>query len=48
VHVLGLNPHVTNSDNLMSTPTANSTNPPPDLTAGQSANVVGDAAVESC
>jgi hypothetical protein len=32
----------------MSTPTANITNPPPDLTAGQSANVVGDAAVESC
>lgn len=48
VHVMGLNPHVANSDNLMSTPTANITNPPPDLTAGQAANVAGDAAVESC
>ena len=48
VHVMGLNPHVSNSDNLMSTPTASITNPPPDLTDGQCNNVVADPAVESC
>jgi hypothetical protein len=49
VHVMGLNPHVSNSDNLMSTPTANITNPPPDLTNSQSNNVLNDNDMEdSC
>lgn len=48
VHVMGLNPHVGNSDNLMSTPTASITNLPPDLTTGQCNKVTGDAAIESC
>jgi hypothetical protein len=48
VHVLGLNPHVGNSDNLMSTPTSSITNPPPDLTNAQANNVESDPAVESC
>ena len=48
VHVMGLNPHVSSSNNLMSTPTASITNPPPDLTATQSSNVANDAAIESC
>jgi len=48
VHVMGLNPHVSDSDNLMSTPTASITNPPPDLTISQCGNVVADPAIESC
>lgn len=48
VHVMGLNAHVGDSDNLMSTPTASITNAPPDLTNGQCFNVVSDAAIESC
>ena len=48
VHVLGLNPHVGNSDNLMSTPTSSITNPPPDLTNAQANNVESDPSVESC
>ncbi len=48
VHVVGLNPHVGNSDNLMSTPTSAITNLPPDLTNGQANNVESDPSVESC
>jgi hypothetical protein len=48
VHILGLNPHVGNSDNLMSTPTSSITNPPPDLTNAQANNVETDPSVESC
>ncbi|MFQ5525444.1 MAG: hypothetical protein ACE5GX_04215 [Thermoanaerobaculia bacterium] len=48
VHVVGLNAHVTNSDNLMSTPTASITNPPPDMTNGQCFRFISDPTVESC
>jgi hypothetical protein len=48
VHVMGLNAHVSDSDFLMSTPTASITNPPPDLTTSQCNNVVADPAIESC
>ena len=46
-HVVGSNPHVTNSDNLMFTPTANITNPPPDLTNDQCTRILGDPALFS-
>lgn len=48
VHVVGLNAHVSDSDNLMSTPTASITNPPPDMTNNQCNRFVGDDAIESC
>lgn len=44
-HVVGDNSHVSDSDNLMSTPTANITNPPPDLTADQTARILDDPAL---
>jgi hypothetical protein len=47
-HVVGDNAHVGNSDNLMFTPTANITNPPPDLTNGQCNRIGNDPDIESC
>lgn len=47
-HVVGDNSHVSNSDNLMSTPTANITNPPPDLTEGQCNRIEDDPDIEEC
>ena len=47
-HVVGDNNHVGNSNNLMFTPTANITNPPPDLTNGQCNRINGDPDMESC
>ncbi|MEL6231754.1 MAG: hypothetical protein AAFR24_17750 [Cyanobacteria bacterium J06627_3] len=47
-HVVGDNSHVANSDNLMSTPTANITNLPPDLTSSQSGRINNDPDVETC
>lgn len=44
-HIVGDNRHVTDSDNLMSTPTANITNLPPDLTADQCARILRDPAL---
>lgn len=41
-HVMGRNRHVTNSDNLMFTPTANITNTPPDLTNDQCERIIDD------
>jgi hypothetical protein len=45
-HVLGRNRHVSDTDNLMFTPTANITNPPPDLTQTQCDRVIDDPDVE--
>lgn len=47
-HVVGDNGHVSDSDNLMSTPTASITNPPPDLTNSQSGRINNDPDVETC
>ena len=47
-HVVGDNSHVSNSNNLMFTPTANITNPPPDLSNSQCNNISGDSDIESC
>jgi hypothetical protein len=47
-HVIGDNAHVTNSNNLMFTPTANITNPPPDLTDSQCERILDDPDMESC
>lgn len=47
-HVVGDNSHVSNSDNLMSTPTANITNLPADLNNGQCNRIGNDNAIESC
>lgn len=44
-HVVGLNPHVTDSDNLMFTPTSGITNPPPDLDPDQRARILNDPAL---
>lgn len=44
-HVVGRNPHVSDSDNLMSTPTASITNAPPDLNADQTARILDDPAL---
>lgn len=46
-HVVGGNSHVANSDNLMFTPTAGITNPPPDLTDDQRRRIVADPALLS-
>jgi hypothetical protein len=47
-HVVGDNPHVTNSNNLMFTPTANITNLPPNLTNTQCNRITGDPDMERC
>lgn len=47
-HVVGDNSHVGNSNNLMFTPTANITNPPPDLTEGQCNRIEDDPDMEEC
>lgn len=47
-HVVGDLSHVTNTNNLMSTPTANITNPPPDLTNAQVEDVLDDPDIEQC
>lgn len=47
-HVIGDNSHVGNSNNLMFTPTANITNPPPDLTNGQCNRILDDPDMEDC
>jgi hypothetical protein len=47
-HVVGDNPHVTNSNNLMFTPTANITNLPPNLTNAQCNRITGDPDMERC
>lgn len=47
-HVIGDNSHSSNSNNLMFTPTANITNPPPDLTNGQCDNIEDDPDIEDC
>ena len=47
-HVVGDNSHVGNSNNLMFTPTANITNPPPDLTTGQCNKIGNDPDIETC
>ena len=47
-HVVGDLSHVSNSDNLMSTPTANITNLPADLTNSQCQDVQNDPDMESC
>lgn len=47
-HVVGDNSHVSNTDNLMVSNTGTITNPPPDLTNGQSNRINGDPAVEEC
>lgn len=44
-HVIGRNPHVTDTDNLMFTRTSGITNPPPDLNAEQCARIVDDPAL---
>jgi hypothetical protein len=44
-HVVGRNAHVGDSDNLMSTPTASITNPPPDLEPDQTSRILNDAAL---
>ena len=46
-HVVGTNFHVGDSDNLMFTPTASITNPPPDLTEDQCRRILGDPALLS-
>ncbi len=46
-HVVGRNVHVGNSDNLMFTPTANITNPPPDLDDDQVRRILADPALVS-
>jgi len=47
-HVVGDNRHVSNSDNLMSTPTASITNLPADLSSSQCDDILDDPDVESC
>jgi hypothetical protein len=47
-HVVGDNPHFSNTDNLMISNTGTITNPPPNLTSGQCSNINGDPAIESC
>lgn len=47
-HVIGDNGHTSDSDNLMSTPTASITNPPPDLTNSQEDRILDDPDVEQC
>jgi hypothetical protein len=47
-HVVGDLRHVTNRNNLMFTPTANITNPPPDLTNSQVDDVLDDPDIEQC
>jgi hypothetical protein len=47
-HVVGDNRHVSNSDNLMSTPTASITNLPADLTNSQCDDILADPDMESC
>lgn len=47
-HVVGRNTHVGDSNNLMSTPTANITNPPPDLTDAQRDRILDDPAIRRC
>jgi hypothetical protein len=46
-HVVGQNVHVGDSDNLMFTPTAGITNPPPDLTDDQQRRILADPALLS-
>jgi hypothetical protein len=47
-HVVGDNPHETDTDNLMLNNTGNITNPPPDLTSSQCERINNDPAIESC
>ena len=47
-HVVGDNGHVSNSSNLMFTPTAAITSPPPDLTTGQCNRIGKDPDIETC
>lgn len=47
-HVVGDNEHQDNSNNLMFTPTANITSPPPNLNNNQCQRIEGDDDVESC
>ena len=47
-HVVGDNRHVTVTDNLMFTPTANITNPPPDLTDNQCKRIGNDSDMARC
>lgn len=47
-HVVGDNSHVSDSDNLMSIPTASITNPPPDLTDAQCNRIHADPDMERC
>ena len=47
-HVVGDNSHVSSSDNLMSTPTANITNLPADLSNSQCDDILADPDMESC
>jgi len=47
-HVVGDNGHNSNTDNLMISNTGTITNPPPDLTNGQSNNINDDPAIEEC
>lgn len=44
-HVVGANPHVGNTDNLMFGNTGQITNPPPELTAEQCARILDDPAL---
>jgi hypothetical protein len=46
-HVVGHNPHVGDSDNLMFTPTSSITNPPPDLSDDQRTRILQDPALLS-
>jgi hypothetical protein len=47
-HVVGNNPHVTDTDNLMFRNTGAITNPPPELTGGQCDRIRGDEAMQEC
>jgi hypothetical protein len=44
-HVVGDNRHVSDSDNLMFTPTSGITNPPPDINPDQRARILNDPAL---
>ena len=47
-HVVGDNPHETDTDNLMFNNTGSITNPPPDLTADQCQRIGSDPDMETC